>query len=127
MHIAPIVTKQWEPESDYERWVSRVVDENPELTKCEMVAGDLVTRCVFLRIGGQDLIVHLERTICETCGFEEDDCAVPDFGCGDSEYSAFISALPRLNCSGCNQPYERRMVIWQSNKTNLENRIGEGI
>ena len=122
MHVAPIRTKQWEPESDYEHWVSQVVDEHPELTKCEVVAGELITRCVTLRIGGQDLIVHLERTICEACGFEGGCCAVPDFGCGDAEYRAFVSALPRLSCPSCNQPYGRRMVVWQTNKTNLENK-----
>ena len=116
MHVAPLRTKQWEPESDYERWVSRIVDLHPELTKCEMAAGESVVRCVTLRLRDRDVIVHLERTVCDACGFEADCCAVPDFGSGDVEYRDFMTSLPRLACPECSLPYERRMVVWQANQ-----------
>jgi len=116
MHVAQLRTKQWEPESDYERWVSTVADEYPELTKCEMVAGNTTIRCVSLRIRDQDVLVHLERTVCDLCGDEADCCGVPDFGSGDAEYRDFMTSLPRLSCPVCSLPYERRMVVRQANR-----------
>ncbi len=114
MHIAQLTMTRWEPESDYETWVLAIADKYPELKQCVMVAGDTVARCVALLIRDQDVIVHLEQTVCDSCGYKADCCAVPDFGVGDSDYGAFMNSLPRLSCPFCKRHYERRIVVWQA-------------
>ena len=113
MYSGTVTIGKWDSSLPHDEMYTPIIEAQDSLNKCVIDFGHIKFNCISLSIGGESILVHLERTRCNECGYENSWCAIPEYAMGNKSYFNFVSDLDILPCSNCGKLLRQRCVIWK--------------
>ncbi|MEL6578672.1 MAG: hypothetical protein AAFQ14_02880 [Cyanobacteria bacterium J06621_12] len=113
MYSGTVTIGEWDSNIPYDERHMSIIETQDSLDKCVIDFGHIKLNFISLSIGGESVLVHLEKTICSECGYRNHWCAIPEYAIGNKSYSNFVSGLDILPCSNCGELLRQRGVIWK--------------